>query len=90
MCDFNAAGTRYLLDHCADDLAFFNKMIDKTVLARVKAVAESAFARCSYTEAIEILEVEAKKRKGKKKFVNEVYVLPRVLHSTPPHPSLSP
>ena len=63
----------YLLKHCADDMAFFNKMIDKKCLQRVKAVAESSFARCSYTEAIEILEKEAKRRKGKKKFVNEVF-----------------
>ena len=64
---------RYLLDNCSGDMQFFNRMIDKKVLSRVSAVAESKFARCSYTEAIAILEVEAKKRKGKKKFENEVF-----------------
>jgi asparaginyl-tRNA synthetase len=64
---------KYLLDHCADDMAFFSKMIDKKAVSRVRTVADSRFARCSYTEAIEILQVEAKKRKGKKKFQNEIF-----------------
>ena len=64
---------KYLLQHCEDDLKFFNRMIDKKALARITQVADSKFARCSYTEAIEILEVEGKRRKGKKKFVHPVF-----------------
>ena len=64
---------KHLLDNCAEDMAFFSKMIDKKALSRVQSVANSKFARCSYTEAIEILQEEAKKRKGKKKFENPIF-----------------
>ncbi|QDZ25788.1 asparagine--tRNA ligase [Chloropicon primus] len=64
---------QYLLDKCNDDMQFFNRMVDKKCLQRVQSVATSSFARCTYTEAIEILEKEAKRRKGKKKFVNPVF-----------------
>lgn len=51
---------RYLvsqvLEHCEDDLAFFNQYIDNTVLARLKAVAGREFARMDYGEAIQVLE----------------------------------
>lgn len=51
---------RYLvsqvLEHCEDDLAFFNQYIDNTVLARLKAVAGREFARMDYSEAIKVLE----------------------------------
>mmetsp|Transcript_15791 Transcript_15791/g.40240 ORF Transcript_15791/g.40240 Transcript_15791/m.40240 type:complete len:577 (+) Transcript_15791:304-2034(+) len=63
----------HLLETCGEDMSFMNRMIDKGALARVKAVAESKFARVSYTEAVAILEVEAKRRKGKKKFENQVF-----------------
>lgn len=47
---------RYVMDHCADELAFFNSFVDKGLLARLEHVASSDFARVSYTSAIEILE----------------------------------
>ena len=40
---------RYLLDHCADELAFFNQFFDKGLLERLQLVADSDFARVSYT-----------------------------------------
>jgi asparaginyl-tRNA synthetase len=46
----------YLLDHHADDLAFFNQRIDATVHPRLEAVATSPFERITYTEAIALLE----------------------------------
>ena len=42
--------------HCAADLEFFSKFVDKDLLARLDFVLERPFQRCSYTEAVEILE----------------------------------
>lgn len=42
--------------HCAADLEFFGKFVDKELLARLDFVLERPFQRCSYTEAIAILE----------------------------------
>lgn len=41
---------------CPDELAMFNKFVDKGLLERLQHVASSDFARVSYTQAIEILE----------------------------------
>ncbi|MFI5336261.1 MAG: asparagine--tRNA ligase, partial [Opitutales bacterium] len=42
-------------EHCAGDLEFFSKFVDKELLARLDFVLERPFQRCSYTEAVEIL-----------------------------------
>ncbi len=42
--------------HCAADLEFFSKFVDKELLNRLDFVLERPFQRCSYTEAIDILE----------------------------------
>lgn len=44
------------LEHCAEDMAFFNERIDKGLLERLRGVLEKPFRRLSYTEAVEILE----------------------------------
>lgn len=44
------------LESCEDDLAFFNQMIDKTLLERLKQVVNSEFVRMDYSEAIELLK----------------------------------
>lgn len=41
--------------HCAADLEFFSKFVDKDLLPRLDFVLERPFQRCSYTEAVEIL-----------------------------------
>lgn len=46
---------RHILEHCREDLEFFNKRIEPTLLAALTHVAESRFQRISYTEAIRIL-----------------------------------
>jgi asparaginyl-tRNA synthetase len=46
----------YVLDHCEDDLAFFNQRIDDTVLSTLQHVATTKFEHLTYTEAIKILE----------------------------------
>jgi len=45
-----------VLEKCPDDMEFFNKRIDKTVIETLTHVAESPFERITYTQAIEILE----------------------------------
>jgi asparaginyl-tRNA synthetase len=46
----------YALEHCAEDLAFFDKLIEPGLLTRLQNVAHSPFAHIPYTEAIEILK----------------------------------
>jgi asparaginyl-tRNA synthetase len=46
----------YVLEHCMEDLQFFDKFIENGLLTRLIHVASSPFARISYTEAIEILQ----------------------------------
>ena len=41
--------------HCAADLDFFSKFVDKELLTRLDFVLDRPFQRCSYTEAVEIL-----------------------------------
>jgi asparaginyl-tRNA synthetase len=43
---------RYVLDHCREDLEFFNERIEKAVLGTLEHVAESKFGHMTYTEAI--------------------------------------
>ncbi len=45
-----------VLDECPEDMEFFNKRIDKTVLDRANNIIHSEFERLSYTEAIAQLE----------------------------------
>ncbi len=47
---------RYVLDHCREDLEFFNQFIEKTVLATLEHVAASSFAQISYTDAVHLLK----------------------------------
>jgi asparaginyl-tRNA synthetase len=46
---------RTVLNECGEDLEFFNNRIDKTVVERLERVADSEFARVSYTKAVELL-----------------------------------
>ncbi|AJE04833.1 asparagine--tRNA ligase [Geobacter pickeringii] len=46
---------RHVLDHCQEDLAFFNEHIDPGLVARIEGVAGSSFAMMEYGEAIERL-----------------------------------
>lgn len=58
---------------CREDMAFIDKMVDKTATERLRLVASTPFKRLSYTEAIEILEEVVKSKK--KKFVYPVRAL---------------
>ena len=54
--DFIKYCVQWALDHCADDLAFLNKMIDNTLIERLKSVVDTDFVRLDYTEGIRILQ----------------------------------
>jgi asparaginyl-tRNA synthetase len=45
-----------VLEERADDMAFFQQRVDKTVLERLDSVINSEFVRLDYTDAITILE----------------------------------
>ena len=47
-------------EHCAADLEFLAKFVDKDLLTRLDFVLERPFQRCSYTEAVAILEKSGK------------------------------
>jgi asparaginyl-tRNA synthetase len=50
-----------VLDERADDMAFFEKRIDKGCIARLEAFVESRFERMEYSEVIRALEKVGKK-----------------------------
>ena len=45
-----------VLERCPEDMEFFNKWIDKTVVDTLGRIAESSFERITYTEAVSLLE----------------------------------
>ena len=45
-----------VLQRCGEDMEFFNKRIDDTVLATLANIADNEFIRLTYTEAVEVLE----------------------------------
>ena len=59
--DFLKSLIRYALEHCAEDLAFLNKMWDNELLDRLHFVVENDFKRLDYTEGIEILKASGRK-----------------------------
>jgi len=59
--DFVKYLIRYALENCAEDLEFLNKMVDNSLLERLKFVINNSFIRMPYTEAIAILEKADKK-----------------------------
>ena len=47
---------KYVLEHAEEEMNFFNSFVDKGLLDRLNHVMNSDFARCTYTDAIKILE----------------------------------
>jgi len=47
---------RHVLDHCREDLEFFNEHIDRGLIGRIESVAASSFAMMEYGEAVERLQ----------------------------------
>lgn len=48
--------TKHALDHCTEDLEFFDQYIEKGLMERLRHVANTSFVRLTYTEAIDILQ----------------------------------
>lgn len=46
----------YVLEHCPEEMDFFNNFVDKGLIERLKHVATSEFGHVTYTDAIKILE----------------------------------
>lgn len=46
----------YLMEKCSDDITFFSKFFEKTLMDRYKSLLENDFGRVTYTEAIEIIQ----------------------------------
>jgi asparaginyl-tRNA synthetase len=57
---FIKALAKYALEHCAEDLAFFAKFVDKGLHERLEFVVERPFVRVPYTEAVDILTKSGK------------------------------
>lgn len=56
----------YVLENAPEEMNFFNTMVDKGCIERIKAVRDTKFTRMTYTEAIDIL------RKADVAFENKV------------------
>lgn len=50
----------YVLEHCKEDMLFFDKYISPGVIDRLKQVIETPFERATYTYAVRILEKSGK------------------------------
>ena len=64
-CDLAEAYVRHLIEatfeRCEEDLAFFDKRIAPGLVERLRHVADSGFARMSYTEAVAALEASGER-----------------------------
>ncbi|EHQ90775.1 asparagine--tRNA ligase [Desulfosporosinus youngiae] len=49
---------QYALDNAPEEMAFFNKFVDKTLFDRLENILSSEFVRVTYTEAVEMLQRE--------------------------------
>ena len=67
--DIQEAMVKHIINHvcetCKDELNFLNQFVDKGLLERLQNVAENAFVRLTYTDAIEILKQNADKFEDK-------------------------
>jgi len=50
----------YVLEHAPEEVAFFNKFVDKGILDRLQKLVSSDFKRITYTDAIDILLASGK------------------------------
>ncbi len=52
---------RYVMEHCPEEMSFFNSFVDKGLRERLEHVLTSDFGQVSYTDAIEILKQSGRK-----------------------------
>ena len=53
--------TRFILEHCAEDIQLFARFVDKNLMPTLQNVVESTFERIPYGEAVRILEKSGQK-----------------------------
>jgi asparaginyl-tRNA synthetase len=46
----------WVLNNCAEDMAFFDKRIEKGLIDKLAGIRDSAFERISYTKAVELVQ----------------------------------
>lgn len=56
---------QYALDNCGDDIAFFDKNVEKGLIARLEKVISEDFIRLTYTDAVALLQEKKNLKKGK-------------------------
>jgi asparaginyl-tRNA synthetase len=59
--DFIKYILKYVLDNCAEDMNFFNSMIEKGIIDNLQHIVESSFERITYTDAINELKKSGNK-----------------------------
>lgn len=59
--DMTRTVVRRILERCVADLDLFNRFVDTTLIERLRQIADEPFARCSYTDAIGLLQKSGKK-----------------------------
>ena len=52
---------QYVLDNCPEDIEFFNKWVNKSLLETANNIIDNEFERVTYTKAVELLEKASKK-----------------------------
>jgi asparaginyl-tRNA synthetase len=52
---------KHAMEHCSDELEFFNKFIEKGLIDKLNSVVNSEFKKITYTEAIDIILASGKK-----------------------------
>lgn len=58
--DFLRYLVSYALEHCREDLDFFDQRIEKGLIAKLETLAGAEFHRVSYTEAVERLQASGR------------------------------
>jgi len=88
---------KYAMTHHRGDLEFFEKQVEKGLIARLENLLAEPFKRLTYTEAIEVLKKEQKKAKFKvpvewgmdlgseheRHLAEKVYKKPTILYNYP-------
>ena len=54
--DFLKSVFAYVLEHCPEDMEFFNRWYDKAAIETLNGIIESSFERITYTEAVRMLQ----------------------------------
>ncbi len=52
---------KYVLEECSQEIEFFNKFVDNTLIERLTSLVNAEFGHVTYTEAIELLQKSGNK-----------------------------